>query len=181
MGCHVEGSPCYNALYLACKSSPALSGRNQNNMPVSFSCRRPSWLQSRVQTRGEEEQVNVEGRSGGRVDKDRAQRKAATGMHKINAVLTACKRQIRNSEFVFQFSFCILFRWGHLWDEGGKYQKVGKSCCDGVKMWHKKGEGRSWLLPAAEVTIPMSSFLASWFPPYHSPQHDPDNLTVYPL
>lgn len=112
MGCHVEGSPCYNAHYLACKSSPALSGRNQNNMPVSFSCRRPSWLQSRVQTRGEEEQVNVEGRSGGRVDKDRAQRKAAAGMHKINIVLMACKRQIRNFEFVF--FFWILFHLGHL-------------------------------------------------------------------
>lgn len=61
MGCGAGGSPRYNARYLACKGSPALSGRNQNNMPGSCSCRRASWLQSGVQTRGEEEQVNVEG------------------------------------------------------------------------------------------------------------------------
>lgn len=61
MRCGAGGSPRYNARYLACKGSPALSGRNQNNMPGSCSCRRASWLQSGVQTRGEEEQVNVEG------------------------------------------------------------------------------------------------------------------------
>lgn len=84
MGCRVEGSPCYNAHYLACKSSPALSGGNQNNMPVSFSCRRASLLQSQVQMGGEEEQVNAVGRSGGKSGQrqDRAQRKAAAGIHK---------------------------------------------------------------------------------------------------
>lgn len=105
MGCRVEGSPRYNAHYLACTGSPALSGRNQNNMPVAFSCRRPSWLEPRVETRGEEEKVNAEGASAGRVDKDRAQRKAAAaaaaaaGMQKINSVSTACKCHIRRVFF----------------------------------------------------------------------------------
>lgn len=103
MGCRVEGSPRYNAHYLACTGSPALSGRNQNNMPVAFSCRRPSWLEPRVETRGEEEKVNAEGASAGRVDKDRAQRKAAAaaGMQKINSVSTACKCHIRRLFFFF--------------------------------------------------------------------------------
>lgn len=51
-----EGCPCYYVHCLTCKSSLALNGRNQNNMPVSFACRRTSWLQSRVRMRGEEKQ-----------------------------------------------------------------------------------------------------------------------------
>lgn len=116
MGCRVEGSPRYNAHYLACTGSPALSGRNQNNMPVAFSCRRPSWLEPRVETRGEEEKVNAEGASAGRVDKDRAQRKAAAaaGMQKINSVSTACKCHIRRGFFFFIFVHTV---WVTLRDE----------------------------------------------------------------
>lgn len=51
-----EGCPCYYVHCLTCKSSLALNGRNQNNMPVSFVCRRTSWLQSCFGMRGEEKQ-----------------------------------------------------------------------------------------------------------------------------
>lgn len=43
-----EGCPCYYVHCLPCTSSRAQSARNQNNMPVSFACRRTSWLQSCV-------------------------------------------------------------------------------------------------------------------------------------
>lgn len=86
-------------------------------MPVSFSCRRTSWLQSRVQTRGEEEQVNVEGRfwrkSGQR--QDRAQRKAAAGMHKIKL----CPDSVQMSDYEFCFLIFFLGGGGHFWDERG--------------------------------------------------------------
>lgn len=51
-----EGCPCYYVHCLTCTSSLALNGRNQNNMPVSFVCRRTSWLQSWFGMRGEEKQ-----------------------------------------------------------------------------------------------------------------------------
>lgn len=58
-----EGCPCYYVHCLTCKSSLALNGRNQNNMPVSFVCRRTSWLQSCFWMRGEEKQ-QVNGKKG---------------------------------------------------------------------------------------------------------------------
>lgn len=63
-----------------------------------------------VQTRGEEEQVNARGQSGGGEDKDKtgAQGTAAGGMNKINYVWTACKCQIGNLIFIFS-TFCPLF------------------------------------------------------------------------
>lgn len=87
MGSGVEGSPLYNAHYLACTGGPARSGHNQNNMPVAFSGWRAPWLRPQVEFKmgGEEkkeeeedeEKVNAEGGSGARVDRDTAQRMAA--------------------------------------------------------------------------------------------------------
>lgn len=67
-------------------------------MPVLFSCRRASWLRSRVQTRGEEEQVNVEGRSGGRVDKGKTGNRGRLLL--VHFVSTACKCHIWHLECV---------------------------------------------------------------------------------
>lgn len=65
-------------------------------MPVLFSCRRASWLRSRVQTRGEEEQVNVEGRSGGRVDKGKTGNRGRLLL--VHFVSTGSKKLTRSSK-----------------------------------------------------------------------------------
>lgn len=64
-----------------------------------------------METRGEEEKVNAEGASAGRVDKDRAQRKAsAAGMQKINSVSTACKCHIRRFFFILVHTVWVTLR-----------------------------------------------------------------------
>lgn len=128
-------------------------------MPVSFSCRRTSWLQSRVQTRGEEEQVNVEGRfwrkSGQR--QDRAQRKAAAGMHKIKL----CPDSVQMSDYEFCFLIFFFGGGGVISGTSGEISQVPKVMWGfAVKMRHSWGwwVGHVLFFLAADATmIPFSS------------------------
>lgn len=95
-------------------------------MPVSFSCRRASWLQSWVQTRGEEEQVNAEGRSGGRVDKRKTAHRGRLLLGDTRLTLSWQQANVRLGIWIFFFpfsfppTFCGLFSLGHFWDKCGK-------------------------------------------------------------
>lgn len=152
-------------------------------MPVSFSCRRPSWLQSWVQTRGEEEQVNAEGRSGGRVDKRKTAHRGRLLLGDTRLILSWQQANVRLGIWTFfslsspHFLWCICFGsfLGQVWEVSWGSNVCGFGGKNGT--WVRVGwRNRSCVIFDIMTLIFTGSIF--WLR-MESPGQDDRNLTVF--